>query len=413
MSNINLIVKKRFFNDVYYPYLKRDARFNVYYGSAGSGKSRFVAQKLILKMLQNPRHKLLVVRDTLVSHKDSTFDELNQVLTQFKIRDRCNITKTPLSITLPNGAQVIFRGADDEGKLLSISGISLVWVEEAAFVPREVFEQLTLRLRGKGLKKEFYLTFNPVSEDSWLKSYFFDDPPEDTIILKTTFKDNRFLDDDFIRGLDHMRRTNPRKYKVFGLGDWGTLGETIYEDWEERAFDRQLVAQRYKMLVGMDFGFTADPTALVQSFVDEESKTIYVASGFYNTGLLNQDIHANIRSMGLLKSEIFADSADPKTIAELKRLGVRRIEGAKKGPDSIRSGIAKIQEYHLIVHPELDWFINELKNYSYKKDRLTGKYTNEPIDRFNHALDAFRYSIQALSQHERRIKSVSKRTLGF
>lgn len=411
--DIKLTVKKRFFNDVYYPYLKRDARFNVYYGSAGSGKSRFVAQKLILKMLQDKRHKLLVVRDTLNSHQDSTFNELVQVLEQYKIRNHCAITKMPLSITLPNGAKIIFRGADDESKLLSISGISLVWVEEASDVAKDIFEQLTLRLRGKGLKKEFYLTFNPVSEDSWLKTYFFDQPPADTIVLKTTFKDNRFLDEDYLQGLEHMRKTNPRKYRVFGLGDWGTLGETIYENWEERAFDRQLMAQRYKMLVGMDFGFTADPTALVQSFVDEENKTIYVSSGFYDTGLLNQDIHANIRSMGLLKSEIFADSADPKTIAELKRLGVRRIEGAKKGPDSIRAGISKIQEYRLIVHPELDWFINELKNYSYKKDRVSGNYTNEPIDRFNHALDAFRYSIQSLSQHERRIKSVSKRKFGF
>lgn len=411
--DIKLTVKKRFFNDVYYPYLKRDARFNVYYGSAGSGKSRFVAQKLILKMLQDKRHKLLVVRDTLNSHQDSTFNELVQVLEQYKIRNHCAITKMPLSITLPNGAKIIFRGADDESKLLSISGISLVWVEEASDVAKDIFEQLTLRLRGKGLKKEFYLTFNPVSEDSWLKTYFFDQPPADTIVLKTTFKDNRFLDEDYLQGLEHMRKTNPRKYRVFGLGDWGTLGETIYENWEERAFDRQLMAQRYKMLVGMDFGFTADPTALVQSFVDEENKTIYVASGFYDTGLLNQDIHANIRSMGLLKSEILADSADPKTIAELKRLGVRRIEGAKKGPDSIRAGISKIQEYRLIVHPELDWFINELKNYSYKKDRVSGNYTNEPIDRFNHALDAFRYSIQSLSQHERRIKSVSKRKFGF
>lgn len=330
--DIKLTVKKRFFNDVYYPYLKREARFNVYYGSAGSGKSRFVAQKLILKMLKEPKHKLLVVRETLVSHKDSTFNELAQVLDQYKIRHLCSITKTPLSITLPNGAQIIFRGADDESKLLSISGITIVWVEEAAAVSRDVFEQLTLRLRGQGLKKQFYLTFNPVSEDSWLKSYFFDNPPEDTLVLKTTFKDNRFLDEDFLNGLEHMRLTNPRKYKVFGLGDWGTLGETIYDNWTERAFDRQEVAQRYKMLVGMDFGFTADPTSLVQSFVDEENKTIYVSSGFYSTGLLNQDIADRIQAMGLSKSEIIADSAEPRTISELKRLGIRRVQGARKGP---------------------------------------------------------------------------------
>lgn len=104
---------------------------------------------------------------------------------------------------------------------------------------------------------------------------------------------------------------------------------------------------------------------------------------------------------------------EPKSIAELKRLGIRRVQGARKGPDSIRSGIAKIQEYQLIVHPELDWFITELKNYSYKKDKVSGKYTNEPIDRYNHALDAFRYSMEPLMLPERRLKSMSKKGFGF
>lgn len=411
--DINIAINSRVFNETYYPHLRSDERFQVYYGGAGSGKSRFVAQKLILKLLENPEHKLMVVRQTYATHIDSTFEELIEVLKQYQILEYCRVTKAPLSITLPNKAKIIFKGTDEETKLLSISGITLVWVEEAYEITEQIFEQLTLRLRGGALKKEFYLTFNPITEDSWLKDYFFEHPPEDTLILKTTYHDNKFLDPEYIQELERKKQTNPQYYMVYCLGNWGTYGKTVYNNWTERAFNRREV-EKLPMIVGLDFGFTSDPTALVQSHVDETNKIVYVSRGFCETGLHNSDIADLIKEMGLSKSVIMADSAEPKSIAELQKLGIRRIEGASKGKDSIRAGIQRIQEYQLVVHPDLDWFIKELRNYSYKQDRVSGKYTSEPVDKYNHGQDAFRYSFQCLGEPVKRARfatSMTKRDL--
>lgn len=407
--DIKISIKRRYFNDIYYPHLRSSERFQVYFGGAGSGKSRFVAQKLILKLLENPEHKLMVVRQTYATHFDSTFQELTEVLKQFGIMHLCSITKAPLTITLPNQSKIIFKGSDEETKLLSISGVTLVWVEEAYEISQEIFEQLTLRLRGGTLKKEFYLTFNPIREDSWLKEYFFGNTPEDTLTLKTTYHHNKFLDKEYIDELERKKVTNPQYYRVYALGNWGTYGKTVFTNWEERAFNRDEI-EKLPMLVGMDFGFTSDPTTLVQSHLDEQNKIIYVSRGFYQTGLHNSDIAEYITEMGLSKSAIIADSAEPKSISELQRLGIRRIEGAVKGKDSVRAGIARLQEYQIIVHPELEWFISELQNYSYKKDRVTGNYTNEPVDKYNHGIDAFRYSLQCMDTVKRKGRVASTMT---
>lgn len=410
--DIQLNIKKRYFNEVYFKHLRSEERFQVYYGGAGSGKSRFVAQKLILKLLQDPEHKLMVVRQTYATHMDSTFEELMQVIHQFGLTRYCRVTKAPLSITLPNESKIIFKGTDEETKLLSISGVTLIWVEEAFEVTRDIFEQLTLRLRGGNLKKEFYLTFNPISEEHWLKEYFFDNPPDDCLVLKTTYKDNRFLDEEYISELERKRETNPLYYRIYALGHWGVLGKTVYNNWTEQAFDRSEI-EKLPMMVGIDFGFS-DPTTLVQSHVDEQNKTIYVSRGFYEPGLHNSEIADRIKAMGLSKSLIIADSAEPKSISELQRLGIRRVQGAKKGPDSIRAGIQRAQEYQIIVHQDLDFFITELKNYSYKKDRRTGKYISEPVDDWNHALDAWRYSLQCIEEKpkkRRQASTISKRNL--
>ena len=415
-ENMKLTIKRRVFNDVYYPHLRSSERFQVYWGGAGSGKSVFVAQKLILKLLSNPDHKLLVVRKTYATHLDSTFEELVNVLRQFQLLEHCRITKAPLSITLPNGAKIIFKGTDEETKLLSISGITLVWVEEAFEITEQIFEQLTLRLRGGKIKHEFYLTFNPIEEESWLNEYFFGEyKPDDLLTLHTTYKDNKFLGEDYVAELERKEFTNPDYYKVYALGQWGVMGEKVFTNWEAKKFEKREV-ERLPMILGLDFGFTSDPTTLVQGHVDEENKTIYISRGFYEKGLHNDEIAQRIKDMGLSKSLIKADSSEPKSISEIQRHGIRRIEGASKGNDSIRAGILRIKEYKIIVDPELDWFINELKKYTYKLNKTTGKYTSEPIGKFNHAMDAFRYGMQCIEEKPKKARfagSVSKKFIGL
>jgi phage terminase large subunit len=219
VRSINLNVSKAMFNKAYLPYLKTDNRYSVFYGGAGSGKSRFLAMKLTLDLLKQ-KQKLLVVRQTLASLRDSTFDEFNQVFATYKITDYMKISKTTMTIEFPNGSQIIFKGGDDESKLLSISGIDACWVEEADAISYDLWNQLKLRLRGKGSKKRFFLSFNPINAGHWLKREFFDNPPEGTTVCHTTYLDNRFLDDEYIASLQEFKERDPVKYDVYVLGKW-------------------------------------------------------------------------------------------------------------------------------------------------------------------------------------------------
>ena len=160
---------------------------------------------------------------------------------------------------------------------------------------------------------------------------------------------------------------------------------------------------------GLDFGFTNDPTAIVASIVKDDN--IYVFKEFTGTGKTNQQIADIIVSMGFSKSTIIADSAEPKSVAEIKRCGIQRIRESTKGKDSIIHGIQRLQGYNIIVHPSCENIITELENYSWIKDKATGEYTNKPIDMFNHSLDALRYSLQALDAHK--FTAVDKSLLGL
>ena len=154
-------------------------------------------------------------------------------------------------------------------------------------------------------------------------------------------------------------------------------------------------------MCGLDFGYTADPTAIICSWIDEDTKTIYVYNEFYQTGLLNNEIAEQLKLMGLTKSIIIADSAEQKSIDEIKREGIRRITPSVKGKDSINQGIQRLQQYQLVVDSSCYNLLEELENYSWQKDKQSGEYINKPIDKWNHALDALRYSLQCLDTRTR------------
>lgn len=415
MAQVKLSIGKHMFNEKYIPYLNSNARYNVFLGSAGSGKSRFVAQKLIIMDLLKEKKKLLIVRQTFASIKDSVFAEMVQVLTDMKIIDLVKISKTTLKMTFPNGSTVTYKGTDDESKLLSISGFDTCWIEEASEISKEVFQQLELRLRGYGHKKQFYLTFNPVSNLSWLKEMFFDNPKEDAVICHSTYKDNRFLDQEYINNILDMKERNPEKYRVFGLGLWGNSGKKVFENYKVESFDyKQLLKDNPKLqsAVGMDFGYVADPSTMVASLVDVENRKIYIFDEMYEKGLLNNEIAARIIEKGYSKETIVADSAEQKSIAEIKGYGIRRIKPAKKGAGSIMAGIGFIQQFDIIIHPSCIHTIDEFENYSFKKDKATGQYLNQPIDAYNHLIDALRYSLEQFNA-KNKVRFINKSVFGI
>ena len=388
IANLNI-------NDVYLRYLGRYTnRTEVYYGGAGSGKSVFVAQKIVIKALKGKR-KVLVIRKVARTQKESCFTVIKDVLSSLNILDKCTINKSTLDITLPNGSVFLFKGMDDSEKIKSIANITDIWIEEATELNLDDFTQLNLRLRASVPNLQMILSFNPVSKANWCYQTFFA-KKTDAFVLKTTYKDNKFLPRAYIESLEKMIETNYTYYKIYALGEFCSLDKLIYTNWEEKEFYVQelISTKKFITLTGLDFGFTNDPTALVVSLCDTNSKELYIFDEYGNVGMTNPEIAEVLKSMGYSKNIIMADSAEQKSIEEIRRAGITKIKACKKSPDSVKHGIQQLQQYKIYVHPKCVGVITELQNYSWKKDKQTGEYINEAVDQFNHYLDALRYSMQ-------------------
>ena len=407
--NTQLHLSKKLFNDVYYPYLfDYGNRVEIYYGGAGSGKSVFIAQKILVKALQEKR-RVLIIRKTMASQRDSCWQLFLDLLSKWKIKQLCiKVNYSNYYIILPNGSELLFKGLDDSEKIKSITNITDIWTEEATELTEEDFEQLDLRLRAEVDNLQIFVSFNPISKANWVYKRWFENGTKD-FVLKTTYKDNKFLPDDYIKALENKILTNPTYYKIYALGEFCSLDKLIYNNWKVQDFNSNQVLG--ELICGLDFGYTNDLTAFVCSLVDSINKKIYIFKNWTATGKTNEEICKAITSLGFSKSTIIADSAEPKSIEELRRYGLYRIKASVKGPDSIMHGIQKLQEYEIIVHPSCDEIITELENYSWQKDKKTGEYINKPIDDFNHSLDALRYSLQCIDKGK--LRTVNKNLLGL
>lgn len=378
---------------VYWPYVRDyTTRFNVYYGGAGSGKSHFVAQKVILKCLQYKR-KLLVVRKVGNTLKDSVWAMFLKLLYQMPQAIR-SINKSEYTIELINGSIMLFKGFDDPEKIKSIEGITDIVVEEASELTEDDFDQLNLRLRANCGMLQIHLMFNPVSKANWVyKRFFKDGTPEDTVIIHTTYKDNPHLPKEYLNSLFRLERTNPAYFKIYVLGSFATLDKLVFPVKTVRIVSPDEIKD-LSFWIGLDFGYTNDPTAISWGYCDVINRKLFITGEYDKTGMTNDVIASTIESLGFAKERIVADSAEPKSIAELKRLGINRITPAVKGPDSVKNGIDRLQGYDIIIDERCLKTIEEFDNYTWRKDKKTGEYINEPVDMYNHHIDATRYGTQ-------------------
>lgn len=403
------------FNDIYRPYLEDySRRYLVFYGGAGSGKSHFIAQALVYKALKD-RRKILVLRKVNRTTANSTFSLLLEILSSFHLLPYCKVNKTNFSIELPNGSVFLCSGLDDPEKIKSITGLTDAWLEEATEFTPDDFTQIDLRVRHPTAENQnIYLSFNPVSKANWCYLYFFADDPskkdfrEQVKVVHTTYLDNPHLPQAYINSLLLMKQTNEVYYKIYALGEFGSLEKLVYNNWQKMDFDPSLI--KGELLCGLDFGYTNDPTAFVASVLVEPESRIYIFKEWGGTGFLNDEIAKHIEDMGFAKSLIMADSAEQKSIDEIKKMGINRIKPCAKGRGSILQGIQKVQQYELIVHPSCEKIKEELENYSWTKDKQTNEYINEPIDAWNHYLDALRYSMQCLDARHQ-LKTMDKNLL--
>ena len=382
-------------------------RYRVCKGSRASKKSTTTALNIIKRMMEYPDANTLVVRKVFRTLKDSCFTQLKWAIHRLGVDAHWEVKESPLEMTYrPTGQKIYFRGLDDPLKVTSITVehgyLCWCWIEEAYEISNEKdFDMLDESIRGAippetGLFKQITLTFNPWNEHHWLKARFFDRPDPQVLALTTNYLCNEWLDAADLLVFETMKKNNPRRYRVAGLGDWGIVDGLIFENWEERAFSVGEIRKvpGIKSAFGLDFGYTNDPAALFCGLVDKATKTIWVFDEIYKTGMSNENIADAVKRAGYAKERIRADCAEPKSIDRLYTLGLIHIRESRKGRDSINNGIDFIQDYHIIIHPKCVNFITEISNYTWDTDTKTGKRLNIPIDDFNHLMDAMRYALE-------------------
>lgn len=382
-------------------------RYRVCKGSRASKKSKTTALNIIKRMMEYPQVNTLVVRKVFRTLKDSCFTELKWAIHRLSVDAFWEVKESPLELTYkPTGQKIYFRGLDDPLKVASITVetgyLCWMWIEEAYEISKEAdFNMLDESIRGAippetGLFKQITLTFNPWNERHWIKKRFFDaEPSPDILAMTTNYMCNEWLDAADLKVFETMKQNNPRRYRVAGLGDWGIVDGLIYENWREEHFNVTEISARtdVKSVFGLDFGYTNDPTALFCGLVSVEEKNIWVFDELYEKALTNQMIAKKVTSMGYSKERIKADSAEPKSIDELREAGLSRITRARKGKDSVNNGIQYIQGYKIIIHPRCVNFLTEISNYTWDEDRF-GSKINAPIDGYNHLMDAMRYGLE-------------------
>ena len=381
------------------------ARYRVLKGSRASKKSTTIALWYILHLIANPNANLLVVRRYGNTLKNSCYAQLLWAIDHLGLNNKFKATVSPMEIIYTTtGQKIIFNGLDEGMKLTSMTVpkgvLCWVWCEEAYELKESDFNKIDMSIRGKmpnGLKPQLTLSFNPWSEKSWLKSRFFDVESPQIFTLTTTYKCNEWLTDEDLFTFKEMERNNPRRYQIEGLGLWGISEGLIYSNFEVQEFDyREILRNRDCFATyGLDFGFT-DPTAFVGIIVNQKEKLLYIFKEWYQTNVTNDDIARALKDLGIKGEKIYCDSAEPKSIAELKKLNINAVAVAK-GADSVRYGIQKIQNYKIIIHPECEEFQHEISNYIWKKDR-NGNTTDVPEHEFSHLMDATRYAVSEIKQ---------------
>lgn len=391
------------FNSVYYPLLWDDTRIQLIFGGASSGKSYFIAQRVISDTLQE--RNTLILRNVARTIRGSCWNEVVKAINFMGLQGFFAISKTEMLITcIQNGSQILFSGLDDSEKIKSITPakgvLTDIWIEEATEIARDDYKQLEKRLRGESRHpKRITLSFNPIFKEHWLYSEFFQNWDESKTeykgdglsILKTTYKDNRFLTADDIFALENEKDEYYRQ--VYSLGNWGILGDVIFRNWhtEDLTEFKQSADNLY---FGLDFGFSSDPCAVVKVHYDKSHKRIYILDEIYEKGLTNTALAPILRDF-VGNHYVTCDSAEPKSIKELQNLGIKAL-GAKKGPDSIMHGIQWLQGHEIIIDSHCQHLRNEFQLYQWRKDK-DGNSLRVPEDKNQHGIDGIRYALESES----------------
>lgn len=282
-KKMRLRVKRRIFNSAYYPYLWDNTRYLHFYGGSGSGKSVFVAQKLILESCKR-KTDTLVIRKIKETLKDSVYKLIKQTIYQWNLENYFNFTKSPAEIiNKSTGSSFVFKGLDDPEKVKSITGIQKIWIEEATELDLNDFLEIDRRLRGMD-NHQIIFTYNPIDERHWLKTFFHNNPPEDCKIVRTTYLDNKFLDKHYKKTLDRMKEVDENQWRVYALGEWGV--QNLAHKFDTKKLMNLQTKEPLQVADGVEFYKKPDKAQIYSLGVDPSSGlgddyTAITVTGFY------------------------------------------------------------------------------------------------------------------------------------
>jgi len=376
--------------------LGNDTRYFILTGGRGSGKS-FEANRFCTLLTFQNNEKVLFTRKTMTSAHISIIPEFEQKIELLGLVNQFKVLKQEIT-NVRSGSEILFRGlqassGDNTANLKSLQGITAWVLDEAEELTDEtMFDRIDLSIRQKGKQNRVILILNPTTKEHWIYKRFFEDKGvnegfngvyQDTTYIHTTYLDNvENLSKSFLNQAQRIKESSPDKYKNIMLGGWLNKAEgTIFNNWYIGDFKESGLS-----IFGQDYGFSIDPTTLVECSIFQDKKEIYVKERFYKQRLSTSEIF-DLNKFHANNSLIIGDSAEPRLISELETMG-NNIEPAIKGQGSITAGISLLQDYKIIVSPCSTNLIKELNNYAWHD-----KKSSTPIDNHNHIIDALRYAV--------------------
>jgi len=371
--------------------LEDQHRYLVLCGGAGSGKSEFAARKVFYRCETEGRHRYLIMRKIRRTLDESTVEVMRRVLAENDIVYEFNKSDLTLTFAGPRGTnEILFMGLDDPEKIKSIKGITSIWLEETTEFTKEDFLQIDLRLRDPGpLYHQIMLTFNPLEAQArWLKDMFFGPIPNPrAFVHRSTVEDNPIAEvrAEYVATLEALKAQDETMYKVYGLGEWAALAGQIF-NWNIEALPKLSFDEVW---YGGDFGYSVDPAAVVK--IHRKADEFWLEEILYQKGLTNQALAAEMKSRGVNGQMTYFDSAEPKSIEELRYAGIV-VQPCDKGPDSVRAGIDFLKSKKIHIVEGSSNLYKEMSSYCWRKDKR-GDPLPEPVKFDDHLMDAARYGI--------------------
>ncbi|WP_342441489.1 PBSX family phage terminase large subunit [Lysinibacillus sp. FSL K6-0075] len=389
--SFKLIVDEDIFNEIYLKVLSSTCYMNLLYGGGGSGKSSFMRQKVVL-MAMAKKERIVIFRKVASTLRDSVFAEVMEQLDEFGISSLVKVNRTRLEVVFPNGSVILFKGLDDPEKVKGLMKTTKIWIEEASELKEADLNQLETRLRGDHCDDfQIFMTFNPISEHHWLKKKFFDKEQEDTLIVHSTYLDNKFIDNKFHKKMLKIKERDPNHYNIYALGHWGSLGKMVYKNYKVIKATKDYSFFDY-LVCGLDFGST-DPNAFLVLGVKGED--IYVLHELVINDITNNVLIELIKDKFpfVLREQIpiVADCAAKGYITEFVLAGFN-IHPTIKGPHSKKEGIDHVKRRMIYIDESCETTYAEICSYEYMQNK-NGEVLENPKDGNDHCMDSLRYAV--------------------